>query len=1216
MSAPAARACRDGCSCTQFVANAHAPHMCASCTHLAAEHGRRGSSSNNVPNTNQRKCNHPSCRCTMFSVHPHVANMCGTCQHAVMDHMLISAPPTFPPTRHESSSFAPTTSTPPTGPSTAAAASSPAHTPVPPAPSSSFFKSSTAAAVKEPSTSSSFVFPTGGFSTNTTAPAAAPPPAPAKKLEEPRDAAASLPVPIKFLVELVSVDERCWVNHQPYLQELGQCLTGPDAEKHRELWNKFCTAHYSLFKLQQRSAELARMSEPQRAGVLQARENASLRIAERATAAKAVSILAPYVDSVAPDKSPQLVTFMRMLHPLFTGWLRVLDAVSWAAVMPPIEAYADFQREIDLSPDDVASLTPETRQRLVSASANINSILCDYIGRLVGLDQVLRTRLAELKVLDTDEFSQAWSAVKMLPQAPSVLILVNFLLSEVAPLEPHRNILVAMIKLWTARLEDLRKKPVDSILFGLLEVRLTRAVADRCRAAEMQLKLQYEISLQDIYCPDKPKSPELARRLEEQSALVEKLRETESALSRQLQDFGGQSTQGAQVALSYRLRATGLLIPNRRLSDYRIVKVLGHNSMSVHGTFHAFKIMQVSRGGVDTVLKQMPVVTPQDMEFVEKEILNRGEIDSPFVLPILGFFTDISRDGTPCVIVESPYYSRGNLSDWLVAEARRPWHIQSMFFQLLIALKFIHSIGIVHRSLKAEAVLVGPGGQDKATLTDFEFSTRMSQRSRGAGVAKEPFVLQRETTIGAPVALVTRGGLKIPPAPEIESGGKAGPATDMWNFGVLLYHAHFVAPLATRADGGLEIPPHSNERLRLLLSALLRFDPLSRLSANQAVAHPYFTVSFADELERSFSRSVIPTEEKLTMIRDQIANMRTTRYFWRVTRSTLIEDVHEVIKTWRGEDLLQTPFVTFDSEPAIDSGGVQADFFSTYFEMLCSNQAGLLSCAQGAAIPPSGQTYLPRTSAPSDTLACVGAMMAYALIHGHPLPMSLAPPLLKYILDVEPVATLQDLACYDYTEYQSLRDILTMANAASLELTFEEVRQTRPNELVTDDNKQEFADLRAHFRLVGSRQAQLEAVKRGFCSVPGLRALLPRLDVSDLELLLCGQQRIDAEAIISNLMFPENEARPITSWLSSFIREADQERLRCFLFFVTANFKVPFGGWPRKFQINITPESQLLPIAHTCFWTVDLPAYSSRTILDNKLVMALENVVRAGFGYG
>ncbi|XP_042374745.1 E3 ubiquitin-protein ligase UPL1-like [Zingiber officinale] len=76
--------------------------------------------------------------------------------------------------------------------------------------------------------------------------------------------------------------------------------------------------------------------------------------------------------------------------------------------------------------------------------------------------------------------------------------------------------------------------------------------------------------------------------------------------------------------------------------------------------------------------------------------------------------------------------------------------------------------------------------------------------------------------------------------------------------------------------------------------------------------------------------------------------------------------------------------------------------------------------------------------------------------------------------------------------------------------------------------------------------------------------------------------------------------------------------------FVTGTSKVPLEGFkalqgiygPQQFQIQKAygaPER--LPSAHTCFNQLDLPEYSSREQLEERLLLAIHEASE-GFGFG
>ncbi|CCK28017.1 serine/threonine protein kinase [Streptomyces davaonensis JCM 4913] len=123
------------------------------------------------------------------------------------------------------------------------------------------------------------------------------------------------------------------------------------------------------------------------------------------------------------------------------------------------------------------------------------------------------------------------------------------------------------------------------------------------------------------------------------------------------------------------------------------------------------------------------------------------------------------QDGLPWIVME---LVRGeSLHELLKRGPLPPAESARIGLAVLGALRAAHSVGIVHRDVKPANVLLGP--HDRVVLTDF-------------GIAH----VQGEESLTATGEFV--GSLEFI-APERMSGRTAGPASDLWSLGVLLYAA-------------------------------------------------------------------------------------------------------------------------------------------------------------------------------------------------------------------------------------------------------------------------------------------------------------------------------------------------------------------------------------------------------------------------------------------
>ncbi|MEU6377641.1 protein kinase [Streptomyces sp. NPDC046909] len=149
----------------------------------------------------------------------------------------------------------------------------------------------------------------------------------------------------------------------------------------------------------------------------------------------------------------------------------------------------------------------------------------------------------------------------------------------------------------------------------------------------------------------------------------------------------------------------------------------------------------------------------------------------------------VVEDGLPWIVME---LIRGeSLHEALRRGPVDPAETARIGLAVLGALRAAHAVGIVHRDVKPANVLLGPHG--RVVLTDFGIAHVQGEESltvSGEFVGSIDFV-----------------------APERMSGRGAGPSSDLWSLGVLLYAA---------VEGE---PPFRRTTLESTLAAILSFDP-------------------------------------------------------------------------------------------------------------------------------------------------------------------------------------------------------------------------------------------------------------------------------------------------------------------------------------------------------------------------------------------------------
>jgi len=237
---------------------------------------------------------------------------------------------------------------------------------------------------------------------------------------------------------------------------------------------------------------------------------------------------------------------------------------------------------------------------------------------------------------------------------------------------------------------------------------------------------------------------------------------------------------------------------------------------------------EISTGKV-FALKQMQkadIAAMGQVEHIMQETQILSTISHPFVT---NKYASITTDANLILIME--FCPGGDLFDQLYKhKCFTPDDAAIFTSQVLLPLEYLHALGIVHRDLKLENILVAQDGALK--LTDFGFAKYIKYRSW--------------TLCGTPEYL----------APELILEKGHGKAVDYWAFGVLFFellngHSPFEAEdhLATYQkilDGTVKYPSKMNAQAVDLIGKLLQKD-ISRRYGNlkdgtsDIKNHPFYT---------------------------------------------------------------------------------------------------------------------------------------------------------------------------------------------------------------------------------------------------------------------------------------------------------------------------------------------------------------------------------------
>ncbi|KAK0579472.1 hypothetical protein LWI29_026780 [Acer saccharum] len=315
---------------------------------------------------------------------------------------------------------------------------------------------------------------------------------------------------------------------------------------------------------------------------------------------------------------------------------------------------------------------------------------------------------------------------------------------------------------------------------------------------------------------------------------------------------------------------------------------------------------------------------------MEKKILKI--LDHPF-LPTL--YAEFEASHFSCIVME--FCSGGDLHSLRHKQPHKKFSLYSARFyaaEVLVALEYLHMLGIIYRDLKPENVLVRSDGH--IMLSDFDLSlcsdaipaveespssspdpasphtqsythphrsttTRFSClfnrlfRSRKIQTLTPNRLFVAEPVTARSCSFV---GTHEYVSPEVASGRSHGNAVDWWAFGIFIYEmiygrTPFAAPsnentLHNIVKKPLTFPTHTPSSLlelhaRDLISGLLNKDPSRRLGSRRGAAdvktHPFFKgLNFA--LVRSVAPPEIPglRRQKTVPFREQKIKKQSTAF--------------------------------------------------------------------------------------------------------------------------------------------------------------------------------------------------------------------------------------------------------------------------------------------------------------------------------------------------
>ncbi|TMW68516.1 hypothetical protein Poli38472_005984 [Pythium oligandrum] len=328
--------------------------------------------------------------------------------------------------------------------------------------------------------------------------------------------------------------------------------------------------------------------------------------------------------------------------------------------------------------------------------------------------------------------------------------------------------------------------------------------------------------------------------------------------------------------------------------------------------------------------------------------------------------------------------------------------------------------------------------------------------------------------------------------------------------------------------------------------------------------------------------------------------------------------------------------VDFLGENATDAGGPYNETFAQYADELQSSQLPLLIRSANAQhnVGAGREKWVLNPGATSPTLIAMyeflGKIFGVAIRSQQYMSINIANLIWKKMVGER--VTVEDLALVDSMLVSSMDKIRRIDRHGVTEEMFEDVvmetfttlsADNRMVELkpggeqiaVTFASRCEFAGLVEAYRL-REFDFQLEAILRGLSQVVPTN-MLSLFTGSELELMVCGTPEIDIDLLMKCTEYSNcSEVDDHIVWFWEVMRDFSQEERSAFLRFVWGRSRLPVNekAFPQRFKLQSFSKrkdnrsyDEYLPVSHTCFFSVEMPPYSSKAVLHEKLLYAIYN---------
>ncbi|XP_045924348.1 serine/threonine-protein kinase H1 homolog [Micropterus dolomieu] len=261
-------------------------------------------------------------------------------------------------------------------------------------------------------------------------------------------------------------------------------------------------------------------------------------------------------------------------------------------------------------------------------------------------------------------------------------------------------------------------------------------------------------------------------------------------------------------------------------------------------------------------IKMMEVEAPEGREVCTSELVVLQRVSHSNVIQLIEVFQFPQR-----VYMVLELATGGELLDRVVSRGHFTERDATQALRMVLAgVEYLHNLGITHRDLKPENLLYyHPGADSRLLVTDFGLATF-------GGAGSEVLGPDRSSDGGADRtwSLRTTCGTPEYMAPEVLQRKPYSCAVDMWALGVITYIV-LSGSMPFEDDSRMVLYraivrgkysfygdpwPSVSNLAKDFIQRLLPLDPATRLTASQAIRHPWVVTMAASSSMRNLHRSI------------------------------------------------------------------------------------------------------------------------------------------------------------------------------------------------------------------------------------------------------------------------------------------------------------------------------------------------------------------------